>query len=171
MRLFFVLCIAIVSLSMRNANETGSAITQKDARSAIEFHNKARKEVGSPELKWSNDLASFAQQWADHLAADCKMQHRPRSGKWTQQYGENIFWGSSSIYTVTDACKSWYSEKENFTGPIFTGHEEKVVGHYTQMVWKKTTKLGIGIAKCSGGGVIIVANYDPPGNYLGENAY
>jgi uncharacterized protein YkwD len=171
MRLLFILFIAFFCQSSRTANETGSNVTSKDAKAALEFHNKARKEVGAPDLIWSNDLATFAQQWANHLAEECKMKHRPRTGKWVQKYGENIFWGSSTVYTVTDACKSWYSEKENFTGPTFTGHEANVVGHYTQMIWRKTTKLGIGIAKCSGGGVIIVANYDPPGNYLGENAY
>jgi len=172
MRLLLVLCIAIICQSQTISTETGSKISVKDAKSALEFHNNAMKEVGANALQWSNELAAFAQKWADNLAAEgCKMQHRPKTGKWSQQYGENIFWASSTIFTVKDACISWYNEKKDFTGPIFTGHEEKVVGHYTQMVWRKTTKMGIGVAKCSNGGVIIVANYDPPGNYLGEKAY
>ncbi len=172
MRLLLVLCIAILCQSQTIPNETGSTISIKDAKSALEFHNNARKEVGANPLQWSTELAAFAQKWADHLAAEgCTMKHRPKTGKWAQQYGENIFWASTTAFTVKDACLSWYSEKKDFTGPIFTGKESSVVGHYTQMVWRNTTKVGIGIAKCSGGGIIIVANYDPPGNYLGENVY
>jgi uncharacterized protein YkwD len=153
-------------------SKTGSSVSEKDAKTALDFHNQVRRDVGVAPLQWSKELAAYAQEWADHLAAkSCTMAHRPRTGEWAQQFGENIFWGSNNTYSVKDACLSWYSEKKDFTGPVFTGNEASVVGHYTQMVWKSTTKVGIGVAQCSGGGIIIVANYDPPGNYLGENAF
>lgn len=38
------------------------------------------------------------------------------------------------------------------------------------MVWKKTTSVGLGIAKGSNGSWIVVANYDPPGNFVGQYA-
>ena len=72
---------------------TGSKVLQADAQEALNFHNKVRADVGSPSLQWSVELAGYAQAWADHLAKDCKMEHRPYSGPWAQKHGENIFWG------------------------------------------------------------------------------
>jgi hypothetical protein len=38
---------------------------------------------------------SPSQAWADELASSgCMMKHRPHSGKWEQEYGENIYWCS-----------------------------------------------------------------------------
>ena len=41
-------------------------------------------------------------------------------------------------------------------------------GHFSQLVWKSSNELGIGTAKSATGTKIIVANYNPPGNYLGK---
>ena len=35
-------------------------------------------------------------------------------------------------------------------------------GHFTQVVWKSSRELGVGVAS-NGGRVLVVANYDPPG--------
>ena len=43
-----------------------------------------------------------------------------------------------------------------------------VSGHFTQMVWKSSQKVGIGTATTKDGKMIIVANYKPPGNIIGE---
>jgi hypothetical protein len=99
------------------------------------------------------------------------MEHRPRSGEWSQKYGENIFWGSASRYTPRDASISWYNEIKDYTyGPLTSSNWYKT-GHYTQMVWKNTTHVGFGVAICSSGAIIIVANYNPPGNYMGQKPY
>ena len=42
-------------------------------------------------------------------------------------------------------------------------------GHFTQVVWKGSTVLGIGIAE-KGGCVYMVGRYKPPGNYQGAFA-
>jgi uncharacterized protein YkwD len=178
MRIKLVLVMAAIMLiifpiwSQTVPGVTGSKISKSEAQLALDHHNKVRTDVGAPALQWSAELSKFAQEWADHLASDnCNMEHRPRSGQWTQKYGENIFWGSGSSYTPLDASKSWYDEIKDYTyGPV-SGSNWYKTGHYTQMVWKNTTKVGIGVAKCSDGGIIIVANYDPPGNYMGEKPY
>jgi len=154
-------------------SNTGSKVSQQDAQAALDFHNKARKDVGSPPLEWSPDLAAYAQEWADHLAKDenCDMKHRPNDGKWKRIYGENIFWGGGSSYTVVDASESWYSEIKDYKHQVLNSSNWYAAGHYTQMVWKNTKKVGIGQATCSGGAILIVGSYDPPGNYMGEKAY
>ncbi|EXL89788.1 hypothetical protein FOIG_16928 [Fusarium odoratissimum NRRL 54006] len=37
-------------------------------------------------------------------------------------------------------------------------------GHYTQCVWKYTTKVGMGVSKDSSGTSWVVARYQKPGN-------
>ena len=153
-------------------NNVGSKATKEEAQAALDFHNKVRKDVGVEPLEWSAELAAYAQAWADHLASDnCSMKHRPRSGEWTQKYGENIFWGSGDSYSAVDASESWYSEIKDFKYGTLTYENWYGTGHYTQMVWRNTKKVGIGVARCAGGGIIIVANYDPAGNYMGEKPY
>jgi uncharacterized protein YkwD len=149
---------------------TGSKVSAEDAKKALEIHNAARKKVGVPALQWSPELARYAQAWAEELAATkCDLDHRPKSGKWKQLYGENLYW-SSDAATVMDACNSWMEEQKDFKNkPVVSG--DKGTGHYSQMIWSTTTKLGMGLAACKDGSVIVVANYDPPGNYIGKKAY
>lgn len=152
--------------------ETGSNASQQDAQTALDHHNKVRKDVGTPSLEWSPELAEYAQAWADELAKrNCAFEHRPDSGPWAGIYGENIFWGSASGYTLLSASESWYDEIQVYKhGPISDANWP-AAGHYTQMVWKSTKTMGMGIATCKSGAVLIVANYDPSGNYWGEKAY
>lgn len=169
----YLVLFSMAALGQKVPNATGSKVPQEDAQLALDFHNKVRKDVGTSPLEWSAQLARYAQAWADHLAKDgnCKMQHRPHDGKWKQIHGENIFWGSSSEYNAKDASETWYSEIKDYKHGVLTNSNWYATGHYTQMVWKTTTKVGIAQAVCPNGAIIIVGNYDPAGNYLGEKAY
>ncbi|HYC84897.1 MAG TPA: CAP domain-containing protein [Chryseosolibacter sp.] len=150
---------------------TGSTLSLDQAQEALDFHNKVRKDVGTRPLVWSAELAAYAQAWADSLAKwDCAMKHRTGEFR-LKRYGENIYWSSSSAGTALKASKGWYSEIEKFVYGKLTPENWSGSGHYTQMVWSTTTAVGIGLATCEGGGTIIVANYDPPGNYMGEKPY
>lgn len=48
------------------------------------------------------------------------------------------------------ALKTWFLEYKNFTygKPV---NNLKAVGHYTQMVWATSHKIGCGLAHCPGG--------------------
>ena len=57
----------------------------------------------------------------------------------------------------------------NFTDP--TKSTGKVTGHFTQVVWKASTKLGIGKGTGKKGSMAcnyVVARYAPAGNIRGE---
>lgn len=43
-------------------------------------------------------------------------------------------------------------------------------GHFTQVIWKGTTEVGIGAATYEDGGwthIVVTANYSPAGNLIG----
>jgi len=149
-------------------SSTGSRVPPDQAQLALDFQNAKRREVGVPPLQWSADLAASAQSWADHLAADrnCGLEHTAND-----KYGENLFAGSGRAFTALDASQAWYGEIKDYHYGVLTAANFSKTGHYTQMVWSRTTKVGMGQATCSGGGIAIVAEYDPPGNYIGQKPY
>ena len=169
--LLFVFAVATLPAAAQ-LTRTGSAIPPAEAQAALDFHNRVRAEVGTPPLRWSESLAAYAQAWAKQQADNgCQMQHRPASGTWAQQYGENLFWGNGRYFEAADAAQAWYGEKKDFRyGPVTATNFGKV-GHYTQMVWSSTTEVGMGAAQCRNGAWIIVANYSPRGNFLDVKPY
>ena len=163
-----VLFLAAASVRSQVPANTCSNVTQAQAQAALDFHNAKRHEVGAPPLLWSATLAAAAQNWANHLAVTnhCGLIHTVND-----QYGENLFGGSGMPYTALNASQAWYNEISSFHyGPI-TPSNWAPSGHYTQMVWSHTTTVGIGQANCPGGATVIVAEYDPPGNYMGQKPY
>lgn len=154
-----------------NNGSSGSRVIPEDARQIVALHNRIRAEVGVGPVRWSEDLAAFAQQWADHLASTrCGMEHRPRSGRWQQEYGENLFIGTAGHYGTSDAVTAWAGEKCNYRGGAIQASRFADIGHYTQMVWRDTTRIGCATAECNSW-LIVVCNYDPRGNYLGQSPY
>lgn len=149
-------------------SQTGSDLTQKQAQAALDVHNEARSEVGVLPLTWSVELSQIAQQWAEHLAQNgCEMEHSDSSDT-----GENLYWTSRGTdSSAADAVRAWYSEKKDFRNVPLKGNNWYKTGHYSQIVWKTTTHVGMASARCSKGETIVVANYSPPGNYMGETAY
>ncbi|MCA9606032.1 MAG: hypothetical protein KC619_10580 [Myxococcales bacterium] len=138
-------------------------------------HNAVRARVGAtpalPPLTWSPDLAAHAQRWADRLAANgCGLQH---SG---DAYGENLA-GYGGIEASPDrVVEGWASEQRCYTfGPFQRGDRCEgncgACGHYTQVVWRGTRRVGCGVATCDGGREVWVCKYDPPGNMIGERPY
>lgn len=166
----FYLAITILYSFFLNvqAQELGSNLTQKQAQETLDLHNEARAEVGVPLLSWSVELSETAQKWADHLAQDdCKMYHSEGS-----ETGENLYWTSRGIEsTPSDAVRAWYSEKKDYRNQPISRSKLSKIGHYTQMVWKNTTHVGVAMSSCTKGQAIVVAAYGPPGNYIGEKAY
>jgi len=126
-------------------------------------HNAARAAVGVAPLQWSPEIAGYAQQWADELAANgCALVHRP-----DRPYGENLYY-SQPGKNAAAAVAMWTAEQANYDYENNTC--DGICGHYTQVVWKNTTKLGCGVSSCDQKRVY-VCNYDPRGNYVGQSPY
>lgn len=157
-------CVVLLGLVNGTAwAATGSRLTDADAQLIVNEHNRVRRQAGvALAVTWDNGIAQYAQAWADHLAATGVPQHRQ-----TRTYGENIFWGSGS-YGVADAARYWESEKSQYHGEAIDSSNFSVFGHYTQMIWDKTTKIGCGMARGANGTIYIVCNYSPAGNVIGQ---
>jgi len=136
----------------------------KYQRECLESHNIYRAKHGVQPLTLDKKLCELAQAWSDHLLDNDKFQHRPDC-----KFGENIYssWSSASKIKIKgkDAVDSWYKEVEKYNYDTETGNAG--TGHFTQLVWSGSAKLGVGVAS-KHGKVIVVANYDPPGNFRGK---
>jgi uncharacterized protein YkwD len=114
-----------------------------------------------PPLTWSSDLAAVAQSWANR----CQFEHSHN------QYGENLYANGGNA-TPADVVKDWVSEKADYDYATNSCSSGAQCGHYTQVVWAKSIRLGCGVANCSGTWKQIwVCNYDPAGNYEGQKPY
>ena len=136
-----------------------------DPDTIVAAHNQYRAEVSVPPLSWSPEVAASAQAWAEDMASSGKFRH---SGS---RYGENIWAGTANAYSLDEMVTSWGDEKANFEyGTSSNSRNGAVVGHYTQIVWRNSTEVGCGLA--SGGGTdYFVCQYNPPGNYVGQQPY
>ncbi len=153
------------------SSSIGSRLSSQEVEQVVTLHNKVRADVGVGPVTWSRELAVYAQEWANYLAStSCSLQHRPPSGKWKCEYGENLFMGTVGHFGVADAVTSWEKEKKYYHGQTLDRSNWYESGHYTQMVWKESQHIGCAKADCNGK-VIIVCNYDPPGNILGQKPY
>jgi pathogenesis-related protein 1 len=147
----------------------------------IAAHNKFRAEVGvTKKLTYSKTLAKSAQAWAINLKRTnaCKMRHSEPNSK----YGENLFWGSAVTWTdgrkelqkvsSKQVVEDWGSEKSDYDYASNTCADGKMCGHYTQIVWRATTKVGCGVAVCEDTQEQVwVCQYKPAGNWLGKKPY
>lgn len=134
-------------------------------RQILDAHNRIRSEVKAAPLRWSDDAEAQAQRWANTLARRCDIEHSQGSG-----FGENLFMGTIGYYDELDGIKAWEEEKRNYNGQPLSRSLAPSVGHYTQMIWPQTRELGCATSVCNNN-LILVCNYYPPGNYLGESAY
>lgn len=146
-----------------------NAITNPSVNTIRQFlgpQNAARSALRVPPLVWDPKLARYAEWYAGQRRRDCQLKHS------NGPYGENIFWGSGRGWRPSEAADAWVGERRwyNYWGNKCVGGKE--CGHYTQVVWSGTRRVGCARVNCFGGkGVFMTCNYDPPGNYIGEKPY
>ncbi|XP_071570684.1 venom allergen 3-like [Temnothorax nylanderi] len=164
-----------------------------ERKAIVEKHNQLRKKVASgeekrgkngpqpaavfmPNLTWDKELEIIAQRWANQ----CSRGHDSCRNIERFSVGQNI--ASSSFpginkSTLEEMIQSWYNEVANFDRryiSTYYGHSGEV-GHYTQIVWADTTKIGCGRIKYKepNGWTMhyLVCNYGPTGNVIGKKIY
>ena len=84
-------------------------------------------------------------------------------------YGETLAEGFGS---PTLAVDGWAGEEKKYNYGKAQFSEQ--TGHFTQLVWQNTTKVGCGAVYCNSNkddaafGWFLVCEYDPPGNVIGQ---
>lgn len=140
-------------------------------------HNEARAKKGLDPLTWDLGLENFSEDWARYLGnhADCALIHSQSD----RYYGENIakFWGDR-VRSGADAVALWIKEEQFYDYKTNSCEEGKVCGHYTQVVWRDTKKLGCAVYWCPTEAKdrfkkvgVFVCQYSPAGNYIGRKPY
>ncbi|WP_240913907.1 CAP domain-containing protein [Sphingomonas sp. HDW15A] len=132
------------------------------------LHNRERAAYGSPPLGWDPALAAQAKKYAHELAAIGRLLHSPKAQRPGQ--GENLWLGTRGMFGTEAMVGSWAGEKRHFRRGVFPANSTtgnwRDIGHYSQMVWPRTTRLGCGLAS-SARWDVLVCRYSPPGNQDG----
>jgi pathogenesis-related protein 1 len=130
-----------------------------EAAALLAAHNEVRARHCAAPLAWSPEVAASAQKWADHLRdAGCAFGHSDT------RYGENLAAGTSGSLSAGDVVTMWYREISDYD--FRRGTFDGKTGHFTQVVWRGSARLGCGRSTCRGLDVW-VCQYDPPGNVVG----
>ncbi|XP_063682831.1 uncharacterized protein LOC134817568 [Bolinopsis microptera] len=155
------LCVALFVLLACGAM---GAKSKSPKQQFVKAHKTKRKLHGTRKLGWDADIATVAQKWCDYLRDNNLLEHSQGSG-----YGENLYksWGTSSDGAATRAVDSWYNEISDYdyAKPGFS----MTTGHFTQVVWESSKKVGCGIST-KDSETWVCCNYEPPGNYGGQYA-
>lgn len=133
----------------------------------VAAHNRWRAQVGVPDITYSDTLAASAQAWVNNLrdTRQCSLQHS------TGDYGENLYWTSAQDDSSTEVVDDWGSEKKDYNYADNTCISGAACGHYTQIVWKRTTSVGCAMAVCRDKSQVWACQYSPAGNYVGQKPY
>ncbi|XP_051885748.1 glioma pathogenesis-related protein 1-like [Pristis pectinata] len=173
--------VSLYSLFYFAVFEVGATIdidNEDFIRECVNTHNLYRSQVDPPAsdmlyMSWDRILAEAALAWSKK----CWFEHNSDLKKpWKlhpvfRTIGENIYVQTGSTLNVPAAIKSWYDEVQHYN--YDSRRCTRVCGHYTQLVWASSYKVGCAVHTCPGGitdfhpqlSTIFVCDYGPPGNY------
>ena len=142
----------------------GQDIPPLEMKGMLEAHNECRDSLNLSPLVWSNKLAKKSLKWAKKLKRNnhCLDKHSP--DKDSENIGENIAWTKGYSMSPREVAEYWISEQKYFD---FDSRICKEIvdscGHYTQMIWRNTKKVGCATVQC-GDEQVWVCQYEPAGN-------
>ncbi|KAL7299649.1 hypothetical protein TKK_0007410 [Trichogramma kaykai] len=173
-------------------------LSMEEKKAIVDLHNELRMKVARGEelrgapgpqpaatnmqmLEWDEELAQTAQKWA----SQCIFQHDQCRDLPRFQVGQNLAWrgntskqGFSQI-TAEILVKDWYDEVQyynrnsvHYFNSLYGAGGQ--TGHYTQLVWAKTNRIGCGAIRNYQGGYYkftLACNYGPAGNFMNRPVY
>ncbi|GFG39604.1 hypothetical protein Cfor_02878, partial [Coptotermes formosanus] len=172
-----------------------SGVSNADKQTIVDAHNNLRRQVaqgresrgrsgGQPtaanmrKISWDDELATVAQRWANQ----CSFGHDACREVGRFSVGQNAYQSSSQGTSPNGqsdwraAVLAWYNEVKDFNrNDISPFKFTYSTGHYTQVVWADTYKVGCGFTayKASNGwyNKLYICNYGPSGNYARGSMY
>jgi len=137
------------------------------ANEILDAHNAFRARAGVAPLLWSEELAEEARQWAEHLARTLTFEHSGLPGA-----GENLALVPLPCRHLSRVVALWGQEQTHYRPGVFpavsrTGNWLDI-GHYSQIIWRRTTHVGCGGSADRIGTLRFVCRYRPAGNRMGE---
>ncbi|XP_078273317.1 glioma pathogenesis-related protein 1-like [Rhinoraja longicauda] len=169
---------ALFYLAVFGVGTTVDIYNEDFTKNCVDTHNLYRSQVDPPAsdmlyMSWDGILAEVALAWSKK----CDFEHNSdlkKEGKLHPVFktlGENIYVTTGSKVNVTAAIKNWYDEVKHYN--YDSRRCTNVCGHYTQIVWATSYKVGCAVHHCPSGitsftstpSSIFVCDYGPPGNY------
>lgn len=109
-------------------------------KECLDAHNEVRRKHGSPALFLDRKLCNVAQNVA------CAMINTDiKEDGASHGYGENVYMCNGFFPNAKQVVQTWYSEIKDYKFG-FTNYSMKTC-HVTQLLWKKSLKLGVGFSK------------------------
>lgn len=126
----------VVTVTATPTDPPSSSYTSREEFKDIilKVSNAYRKQHSASPLVWNETLAEYA----FHYAKKCKWEHSHGP------YGENLATGYPN---TTSAVSEWGDERDLYDFKKPTGFTEET-GHFTQLVWKATEKVGCAVVDC-----------------------
>ncbi|KAJ5553969.1 PR-1-like protein [Penicillium frequentans] len=132
-------------------------------------HNVHRANHSAPNLGWDQSLADAAHVWA------FTCQFRYNTDMLPDGYGQNLAGSAPTASLAQHISEFWYDDElrnfDPYYGQATPGGDLSTYGHFTQVLWKDTTKVGCATVDCRGSALgmwYTVCNYFPRGNVLGR---
>lgn len=126
----------------------GSIVASEFPSRIVAAHNLERVRMGMPPVVWDPALGSAAAAYATQMAITGQFAHSDRSAR--RGTGENLWMGTHGAFSVEAMVGGWASEKRYFIPGVFPNNSSsgnwEDVGHYTQMIWPTTQRVGCAIA-------------------------
>ncbi len=147
----------------------GAVSSQAVSAELLARHNVERRARGVLPLTWDPALAAGAQVYANELVRLNLLRHSPRHGR--RGIGENLWMGTRNYFSPSLMVGHWASERSMFRPATFpavrpTGNWADV-GHYTQIIWTGTQRVGCAIGRSMSSDVL-GCRYWPAGNVDGQ---
>ncbi|QIQ02607.1 CAP family protein [Streptomyces liangshanensis] len=132
--------------------------------------NRYRARHGAPPVRLDGKLNAYAKSRARQVSSHERL-HEGHRGL-DRRYGENLYWtGSAERNRLPGptAVKAWYDEVASYD--FRAGGFSHATGHFTQLVWRGSKRIGAARATGRGGEWFenyVVVTFSPPGNVEGR---
>ncbi|XP_060977955.1 GLIPR1-like protein 1 [Dama dama] len=179
-KLSYLWTLGLCLVASKSPPKVPSITNETFIAECVRFHNEARTNVSPPAanmkyMSWDEALAKTAEAWAKR----CKFNHNSCSTQvfkchpTFQLAGENLWLGPLTASVTKFAVDMWYDERKFYD--FNTKSCSKICGHYTQVVWASSFKVGCAVAICPNLGspdtALFVCNYALVGNYPNVSPY